>query len=57
MAVAHTCNPCNSSYSGGRDEEDLSSSPAPAKSSQDLNSTGKAGCDGIHLSSQLQQEV
>jgi hypothetical protein len=30
--VAHTCNP---SYSGGRDQEDLSSKPAQAKSSQD----------------------
>jgi hypothetical protein len=30
--VAHTC---NSSYSGGRDQEDLSSKPAWANSSQD----------------------
>jgi hypothetical protein len=27
--VAHTCNP---SYSGGRDQEDLSSKPTPGKS-------------------------
>jgi hypothetical protein len=30
--VAHTCNP---SYSGGRDQEDLSSKPAQIRSSQD----------------------
>jgi hypothetical protein len=30
--VAHTCNP---SYSGGRDQEDHSSKPAQANSSQD----------------------
>jgi hypothetical protein len=30
--VTHTCNP---SYSGGRDQEDHSSKPAPANSVQD----------------------
>jgi hypothetical protein len=32
VPVAHACNP---SYSGGRDQEDLSSKPAWANSSQD----------------------
>jgi hypothetical protein len=31
--VSHTCNP---SYSGGRDQEDCSSKPSQANSSQDL---------------------
>jgi hypothetical protein len=33
VPVAHTCNP---SYSGDRDQEDCSSKPAQADSSQDL---------------------
>jgi hypothetical protein len=35
VPVAHICNP---SYSGGRDQEDHSSKPARANSSQDSNS-------------------
>jgi hypothetical protein len=42
--VAHTCNP---SYSGGRDQEDSSSEPAQANSSQNpilkISITKKAG--------------
>jgi hypothetical protein len=36
VPLAHTCNP---SYSGGRDQEDRSSKPAQANSSQDPIST------------------